>query len=386
MGEVEPLLCKARAAAKAESVVCKRVEGEIEEGLVVVEGKEAAPERFGLYLQYFAVGILYGGVPATIYGLFLGYFNVPGYAYSSALTLVSLPWSWKLAFGALTDCCPLFGYRRKPYMVLGWTICAAALMRLSLIELPEPYWCPNETHTGYVRTRADGDEAAEPCNRDAAKEGGRFALWLMAASFGYCVADVAADGLTVQLARAEPPATRGQTQTTVYLVRSIGNICAVALVGICMNSWQYNGTFRWGLSFPTICSLLALPAAAMIPTSWLLVREPCYDGKRRTFRQHAHAIWDLLRSKAMFYVVLFEFCTPLIAGISTTASGEVKTYWAGVKAFQNALFTILGYTLFACGLALVKSRLLSASWRQMTLVTTVALNVPRLPLLAPHHL
>ena len=43
---------------------------------------------------------------------------------------------------------------------------------------------------------------------------------MMVASFGYCVSDVAADGLTVQLAKKEEEARRGQTQTSVYLVRT----------------------------------------------------------------------------------------------------------------------------------------------------------------------
>ena len=69
-------------------------------------------------------------------------------------------------------------------------------------------------------TNDDGTTtAADPCNPNAAEEGGPFALLMMLASLGYCIADVAADGLTVTLARQEPEATRGRTQTTVYLVR-----------------------------------------------------------------------------------------------------------------------------------------------------------------------
>ena len=63
------------------------------------------------------------------------------------------------------------------------------------------------------------------------------------------VADVAADGLTVQYARREPLATRGTTQTTAYLVRTIGQIAAYLLVGFGMNGPEYNGSFSVGLSF-----------------------------------------------------------------------------------------------------------------------------------------
>ena len=71
-------------------------------------------------------------------------------------------------------------------------------------------------------TKSDGSHgAAKPCNAHAAKEGGAFALLMMCAALGYVVADVAADGLTVQYARREPQKERGSTQTLAYAARAI---------------------------------------------------------------------------------------------------------------------------------------------------------------------
>ncbi|KAH8048245.1 hypothetical protein JL722_12650 [Aureococcus anophagefferens] len=272
------------------------------------------------------------------------------------------------------------------------------------MPLPRPYWCPNAAGDGYVRTvhTSSGAESAEPCNPEAAEMGGKYAFLMMVASLGYCIADVAADGLTVSLARAEPPEKRGQTQTTVYLVRTLGNVVAVAIVGICMNSWKYNGSFSWGLSYSSIMGLFAVPAALMVPVSWALVKEQrvvavavelkkdeeddlpalpdgaAYEAKR-TFRQYAANVFELLRGRAMLFVILYQFLTPIVGGVSTTAGGEVKQYWAHVKTFQNACFSLVGLGLFAAGLYLVKTRLLDQSWRHMLLVTTVFLNVVDMP-------
>jgi hypothetical protein len=101
-------------------------------------------EHSGYLLQYFAVGIIYGGLPATIYGLFLGYLNVPAYVYATASIITTLPWSFKLFLGVLNDSFPVLGYRRKPWMVLGWIICAMMLVVLYFTELPPPYWCVDE--------------------------------------------------------------------------------------------------------------------------------------------------------------------------------------------------------------------------------------------------
>ena len=151
----------------------------------------------GYLAQYFAVGLIYGGLPATVYGFFIGYLNVPAYVYSTAGVIMTLPWSFKFLLGALNDCVPIFGYRRKPYMVLGWLLCTIFLLLLYIWPLPAPYYCLDNVTHAY---RVD----APPCNPASAGEGGVPTLLMMGACLGYVIADVAADGLTVQYARAEP--------------------------------------------------------------------------------------------------------------------------------------------------------------------------------------
>merc|ERR1719331_2806221 len=224
--------------------------------------------NIGFILQYFAIGIIYGGLPATIYGLFLGYLSVPGYVYATAGVITTLPWSFKFFFGMLNDCVPIAGYRRKPYMVIGWALCCAMLVFLSAHALPEPYYCfVNGTYL----------EEDPPCN-------------------------------------PSPQETRGQTQTMIYLVRTLGVVVATALVGLCMNGKEYNGTFDWTLSYNQICAILAVPAGLMVPISWFLVQEEkvrmqiggggthegeiigdeAHGGAPTTFRAYLRQSWDLL--------------------------------------------------------------------------------------------
>ena len=84
----------------------------------------------GYLLQYYSVGIIYGGLPATLYGFFIGYMNVPSYVYSTASVIMTMPWSFKFFLGLLNDCVPIMGLRRKPYMCIGWTVCTIFLLIL----------------------------------------------------------------------------------------------------------------------------------------------------------------------------------------------------------------------------------------------------------------
>eukprot|EP00913_Durusdinium_trenchii_P002585 g2392.t1 len=99
-------------AAAAEEVAVKVINHESEDGMLqltlraiifpysvevtkksaIAEGEEVdiyAFRNIGFLMQYFAVGLIYGGLPATIYGFFLGYLNVPGYIYATASVQIS---------------------------------------------------------------------------------------------------------------------------------------------------------------------------------------------------------------------------------------------------------------------------------------------------------
>eukprot|EP00658_Telonema_sp_P-2_P024186 TRINITY_DN1970_c0_g1_i9.p1 TRINITY_DN1970_c0_g1~~TRINITY_DN1970_c0_g1_i9.p1 ORF type:complete len:498 (-),score=127.06 TRINITY_DN1970_c0_g1_i9:24-1517(-) len=326
----------------------------------------------GYLPQYFAVGVINQGLPSMIYGVFLGYLNVPSHIYITGLTVVSMPWTFKFFFGMLSDCVPILKLRRKPYICIGWTICCGMMLALAFTPLPDPYYC-RDTEGKYITHSAE-NVPAKACNEDAASSGGKFAVMMMFAIFGMVIADVAADGMTVEIARREPRSSRGYTQTSAYLTRSIGQACAVALIAFCMNGYEYSGTFSWTLSFNQICGILAVPPALMVPLSWFGINEEQVpDEHRDTFEQYGTKVWELLTGRAMFSVLVYQFCTPVVSSISTTAGGHVKMEWAGVKNLQNQLFTLFGLLLFAWGLWLVRKHFLHSSWRGMMLITSAVL-------------
>jgi len=399
-------------------------DGSLESGGVV---QVFAWRRIGYLAQYFSVGLIYGGLPATQYGLFIAYLNAPAYISSAASALSTFPWSMKIIFAIISDCFPIYGYRRIPYMAGGWAVTAVFLIALAALNMPKPYHCFGTG--GSYNTSA-------VCNPEAQTEVGMtLAVLMFFCAIGYVQADVAADALTVQYARREPLATRGRTQTTAYLVRQVGVICAQLLVGLGMNGKEYNGTFDHALSFNAICGILAVPAVLMVPTSLFLVEEsrlitpdssaaakagkalstPLASTEGSTFNKEDGAkgpgeegsgpkeqtagtkgagaqdgeeeeeIFSLevyrrkagmlLCSGAVCEVFLFQFLSSVIGSIATTAGPEVQLYWAEVQNLQNQLFSIAGNLLFVIGLWVVSRYFLNVSWRAMLAFTLIAVNV-----------
>ena len=366
-------------------------------------------QYIGYLAQYFSVGMLLTGLPGTVYGVFQVYLNVPSYIQGAASSLITLPWSVKIFASMLSDGLPIAGLRRRPYMVIGWSVCAVFLIILTFWPMPAPYHC--------FGTDGRYNLTMPPCNPCASEKGTAFAVLMCLSTAGYVLADAAADGLTVAYARREPLKSRGNIQTTAYMVRQIGQIVASVIIGFGMNGPEYNGTFGGGLSFNTFCGLLALVSMAMVPTSYLLVYEPSLrtcelvDVELRADRPPSSAagalkkgegaqegggearragrprgcgvmlgdMYDLCCKGAVFDVILFFFLFGSVQGISTTAGPNIQQIWADVQQLQSQLFGILGGVLFFCALWLVKARFLNASWRAQLIVANlliVAIDAP----------
>lgn len=300
------------------------------------------------------------------------YLNVPGHVYTAIGVVLTFPWAFKFLIGMITDCFPIFGMRRKPYICLGWTIACIALIILYARPAPKPYWCEDAQGKLITTHPTDAKKPATPCNKEAATSGGPIALLMMLVSTGYMIADVAADGLTVQFARREPQSVRGTIQTTVYLVRTFGQVLAVTFVAFCMNGYAYKGTFEWSLTFNQVMGAFAIPCAIMVPISWFGIREdPLVE--EVSFSAYMGEMYKLLQNKTMLCVILYQMMTVLTAGINSTAGGQIAMYWAGVGNLQNQIATLFGLILFAIGLKLVNMYFLNDSWRQLMLTTSVFL-------------
>jgi hypothetical protein len=327
--------------------------------------------RFGYLAQYFVVGLIYGGLPATTYGFLLGYLNVPAYVYSASHSVLTLPWSFKFVFGAVSDCLPVCGYRRKPYMVAGWLLCTLMLVLLFLWPLPAPFYCVDPLTGDYLLEQP-------PCNPEAAHAGEAPTLLMMGACIGYVLADVAADGLTVQYARSESDDHRGYTQSTAFLWRSLGQVVACCLVGFGMSGKLYLGSFEASMSFNQVCLVFACASCAMVPISLTCIHEDLLR-ERTSLAQYRAATWSLLKSKAFFFVVLWQLLNPAIQYVHSTAYPLLKRYWAGVQALPNQVSAVVSYMIFSCAVWVVRERFLHASWRKMLCATTlvlVALDAP----------
>ncbi|MEG4963708.1 MULTISPECIES: folate/biopterin family MFS transporter [unclassified Microcoleus] len=191
-------------------------------------GNEPTPELIAILLIYFVQGIL--GLARLAVSFFLkDELGMSPAEVSAMLGVVALPWIIKPVFGFMSDGLPIFGYRRRPYIVLSGLLGTSAWVSLATL-----------VHTPLAAT-------------------GAIAL----SSLSLAVSDVIADSLVVERARKESVTDAGSLQSLSWGASAIGGLITAYLSGFLLQHFSTHTIFLITASFPLIVSA----------TAWLITEE-----------------------------------------------------------------------------------------------------------------
>ncbi|KAE8975819.1 hypothetical protein PR003_g25054 [Phytophthora rubi] len=336
-------------------------------GMPVLTSKE----NLGLLFEYAAVGLVYGLLPETIYPFMQEYLNCSGSQVAAAKQLVVLPWSFKVFYGILSDCRPICGYRRRPYMLIGWTICIAMLLIMAIMPVGKPYFSNSADRDVKVADYTPEIEAR--INYDAPSEAAKYVIIMFFAAFGYVMSDVCADSITVELAQREPLDKRGKTQSAIYTVRTVMVIFGEVLTGFFFNGEEYGGTFDFSLSFSQLMIIVTVLSLPVLPMTWFFIKEDKVEPA--DFKQYIKSFWDLLCNRAVYQVIAYNFFANIFADFTYTASTPVASYMVGVTPINSTVSDVLSNLLFMLGIMITSKWGLHWNWRWMIVCTAATVIV-----------
>ncbi|KAL3659879.1 hypothetical protein V7S43_015181 [Phytophthora oleae] len=340
------------------------------EGGALREGETpslTSKDGLGLLFQYCAVGLNYGLLPATIYPFLQQYLNATGSQVTTASTLVIMPWSFKAFYGILSDCVPIYGYRRKSWMLVGWVICLVMLVVMATSSPGDPYYLvPSDRD---IKPADYTPEIEARLNSAASNQAGKFVMLMFFTAVGYVLAVVCSDSIVVDYAQREPIERRGKTQSAIYAVRTVFVIIGQLLVGFCFNGEDYGGDFNFSLSFPELMSIVAVLTAPILPITWFLVNEE--KKPRVDFKVYINDLWELLQKRAVYQVLFYQFFQNVFSSISYTASSPVQSYMVGVTPINNTISEIISNVLLMAGIMATSKWGLHWNWRTMILCTGI---------------
>lgn len=201
---------------------------------------EPTPELIAILLVYFVQGIL--GLARLGVSFFLkDELGMSPAQVSVLLGIVAIPWIIKPLFGFISDGLPIFGYRRRPYLILSGLLGTLSWVAMATI-----------VETPLAAT-------------------GAIAL----SSLSVAIGDVIVDSLVVERARHESIHNIGSLQSASWGASAIGGLITAYLGGFLLEKFPPQTIFLITATFPLITSLVAGLIAEEFqgqPSNWQTVK------------------------------------------------------------------------------------------------------------------
>lgn len=346
----------------AEQVVLENLEIDLDD-LSKEEMNLWTLKNIGVPLTGFLVGYLIGILTSTRYGFFLGYLGLKPYVLMAIGSISRLPEVLLLPMGILCDSVPIMGMHRKPYLLIAWSLVAAALFMSCVRPLPDPYYCLGE----------DGnfDFHSEPCNPSAHEATMWYGGSLVLISLGGALAQVSGEGLLISYSQREPLHCRGKIKTEVTMMITAGQLIANLTVAFFMNSKEYLGTFDWGLGYDGIMIITLVLVVFLFFATIFGIEEPQHFRSNASGNRTASCwtnlreSWRLMKNGAFMAILMFSFVMQMMINVNTTAGPLVKSQWAEVKVLPQQLYHMASSIAEIFAVWMVKRYLLQSSWRKI---------------------
>jgi MFS family permease len=185
--------------------------------------------------------------------------------------LRTLPASFKIIFGFISDGFPIYGYRRKYYMAIGWIVAALASFALAVLNKPS------------IST---------------------LSILVFVMSIGFWFADVIGDSLVAERAKYEPEEQRGQLQSLCYACRFF-MLMVTVIISVVMFEYSSNQTVFFVLGL--------LPFVVMLPAIYLLKEEKVTPASMKgAISRQCFEIWNAVCSRAVWQPMGFVYVYNLL--------------------------------------------------------------------------
>ena len=235
----------------------------------VLFGNKLTPELLAILSVYFVQGIL--GLARLAVSFFLKDDLGLTPTQVAVLTGISaIPWVIKPVFGFLSDGVPIFGYRRRPYLILSGFLGTLSWLALATI----------------VDNRLTATIA------------------ILMTSLSVAISDVIVDSLVVTRTREESLGQAGSLQSLCWGFSAFGGLITAYLSGWLLQNFSISTVFEITATFPLVVSAVA----------WLIAEEKISDTDEvpstespSIVKTQVSQLWQAVKQKSIWLPALFLF-------------------------------------------------------------------------------
>lgn len=173
-------------------------------------------QNIGIFASYLAVGFSMYFILTPLAFYMIDILDATPSQQSIIIGLTNLPWALKFVCGFITDSYPIYGLRRKPYLIGGWILYFVFNALLAMLVTPNI---------------------------------AMVALFIFLQTWAFIQADVSTDAMIVERSKIhENDVNRGTFQAQGYIIRFIGAIGGSVLGAVLYNK----GSWGWGENYPLV--------------------------------------------------------------------------------------------------------------------------------------
>ena len=263
----------------------------------------------------------------------------------NAYNIIIIPWNVKFFFAIVTDCYRPYGFRRRPYIITGWLGALAFTLILAILGTGLQEWSSGV----YIWIAIN------------------FIIQMF-----LILADVSADGMSVEIGKYEQKMERGTVLVTGQFISFWFSVGAGILQAFFMNGPDTNPSdcpinasncWSWGLNvsqfywFSTVVILVLL-----VPIFMLKEFDP-KDVHIHTISEHANMLWATIQNRTTLYMLIY-------VGFGFTFGAMTSAVWSifvynviKLTNLQLGISNILSFGASLIGIYIFRQYLLNRNWR-----------------------
>jgi folate/biopterin transporter len=232
-------------------------------------GNKSTPELWGILTVYFVQGIL--GLARLAVSFFLKDDLGLNPAQMSALTgVAALPWVIKPILGFISDSLPIFGYHRRPYLILSGLL--GSIVWIMLGTVVDDLWSATVS--------------------------------LLLISLSVAISDVIVDSLVVERTRQESLKKAGSLQSLTWGTSTLGGLITAYISGWLLQHLSNKTIFVITAVFPLIVAMVA----GLITEKSVNKNDANQTASKKfSIKQHSQEIWKAFKQKSILFPVVFIF-------------------------------------------------------------------------------
>jgi hypothetical protein len=302
-------------------------------------------KNVGLYCQYAAVGLVTGSASTLMQFCVYVKDGEPNVC-SNASNIVFFAWNFKLVFAIVTDMYWPFGYRKKSWMLFGWSMTLLMLLLLAIIpskSLDTSSWLS----------------------------------MLLVSQIFMMFSDVPADGYSVELGQMEPKKQRGQILATGQRIRFMMSACSGLIQMFLLNGPSTNApgadnVWSWGLNINQYYGLIfAITFVLVIPLVFLeeVKKVNKYTGEvappmpPHTLSHFLTELWTVLQNQTSMYLLIYVIMFHSVGSITNQANVYLQFYIIQLTGFQTGIDGVSSMAALVFAIWLFQTYLIKKNWR-----------------------